>query len=154
MQFKGNSQALKGQFESKNFNSMLYAVTHLLDAWVWKQFRKRLVITCVNRTPEAQVDSCKKYKYKSRFEHTAGEAVDIRSRNLTPPEIEDLLFFYESYLTWMCRLEYHEKKDPKKKGRWIIYPHFHLTTAGAERRQDKICEIVEKTEGAEAFFVG
>lgn len=145
MQFKGNSQALKGQFESKNLNPMLYAVTHLLDAWIWKQFRKHLVITCVNRTPEAQVDSCRKYGYKSRFEHTAGEAIDIRSRNLTPPEIEDLLFFYESYLTWMCRLEYHVKGTG---------PHFHLTTAGAERRQDKICEIVEKTEGAEAFFVG
>jgi len=144
MQFKGNSQALYDEYRSDEVNPMLRVMCDTLASYAYEYFGKHLVITCVLRTPEGQVDSCKKYGYRSRFEHTAGEAIDIRSRNLTEAQIHGLLEFYKSYLTWMCKLEYHVKGTGK---------HFHLTTAGAERRQDKICEIVENTEGASACYV-
>ena len=145
MRFKGNSQSLYDEFYSNQVNPMLRVAYKTLDAYAYEFFGRYLVVTCVLREPEAQVDSCKKYGYKSRFEHTAGEAVDIRSRNLTEGEIEQLLSFAQSYLSGLCKLEYHLKGTGA---------HFHLTTAGVERRQDKICEIVKNTEGAEAFFVG
>ena len=145
MQFKGNSQALLDQYQSNEVNPMLRVVCKTLDAYTFEYFKKRLVITSVLRTPRAQVDSCKKYGYRSRFEHTAGEAVDIRSRNLTEKEIEQILCFARSYIPGLCKLEYHLKGTGA---------HFHLTTAGEERRQDKICEIVKATPGASAFYVG
>lgn len=145
MQFKGISQALYDEFRSDQVNPMLRVAQRALDGYTWEYFEKHLVVTCVLRTPEAQVDSCKKYGYKSRFEHTAGEAFDVRSRNFIEKEIEQILCFARSYLSGICKLEYHTKGTGK---------HFHLTTAGYRRRQDKICEIVKTTPGASQYFLG
>ena len=145
MQFKGNSQALYDQYRSDEVNPMLRVAQAALDAYTYEYFKKHLVITCVLRLPLMQVDWCEKGNYKSRFEHTAGEAIDIRSRNLNEKEIEQILCFARSYLSGICKLEYHTKGTGK---------HFHLTTAGYRRRQDKICEIVETTPGASDCFAG
>ena len=79
MHFKGNSQALKGQFESDEVNPMLRVACRTLDSYTYEYFStptftRRLVITSVLRLPSVQVDWCKKGGYRSRFEHTAGEA--------------------------------------------------------------------------------
>jgi hypothetical protein len=104
-----------------------------------------MTITSIMREPSVQVDSCRKYNYKSFFEHTAGEAVDIRSRNLTTEEITKVISFAEHTLGNLCRFKYHKKGTA---------PHFHMATKGKYRREDIICNIVEETPGASAVFAG
>lgn len=145
MQFKGNSQALLSQFLCHEVNPMLRVAQRALEAYAWEYFKKRLVVTCVLRLPLMQVDWCRKGNYKSRFEHCGGEAIDDRSRNFTEGQVEQILRFARSYLSGLCKLEYHTKGTGK---------HFHLTTAGYRRRQEKICQIVKNTEGASACFAG
>lgn len=143
MEFKGN--ALKHQFESDQVNPHLKVAVDAMSGYFTRVLGKSMTITCVMRTPEAQVDSCQKYNYRSLFEHTAGEAVDIRSRNLTVEEITKAIAFAEHSLGNLCRFKYH------KKGTGA---HFHMATKGKYRREDKICTIVKATPGASAFFVG
>lgn len=142
MQFKG--VALQEEFRSEEVNPHLRMACRMIDGYFGEILKKKMIITSVLRQPEAQVDSCKRWKYKSKFEHCAGEAVDIRSRNLTEEEIKEVLLV-GAYLGWLCRFEYHKKGTG---------PHFHLTIIGEKRRQDKICKIVEITKGASACFAG
>lgn len=141
MEFKGN--ALKHQFESDQVNPHLKVAVHAMNGFFKWCLDKPMTITCVLRTPEAQVDSCRKYNYRSLFEHTVGEAADIRSRNLTVEEITKVIAFAEHTLDNLCRFKYHTKGTGA---------HFHMATKGKHRRQDKICKIVENTEGASAWF--
>lgn len=143
MEFKGS--ALKHQFESERVNPHLKVAVCAINGYFKEVLDKSMTITCVMRTPEAQVDSCQRYNYRSLFEHTGGEAVDIRSRNLTIEEITRVIAFAEHALDNLCRFKYHIKGTA---------PHFHMATKGKYRRQDIICKIVENTEGASACFAG
>ena len=154
MRFKGNSEALRKQLLSPEFNRHLREIIYCFAGYWVNALGKPMVITCVGRDPIRQVEWCQKSNYKSYFEHPAWEAVDIRSRGLTDMEIQVVLELYSWLFRDNCHLAYHEKKDPKNPKRYLIYPHFHLTTRGDIRRQDKICQIVENTPGASACFAG
>lgn len=142
MEFKGN--ALRHQFESDQVNPHLKTAVHAMNGYFKWVLKKQMTVTSVMRDPTAQVDSCRKYNYRSLFEHTAGEAVDIRSRNLTVEEITKVIAFAEHTLDNLCRFKYHTKGTGA---------HFHMATKGKYRRQDIICKIVEDTPGASDCFV-
>lgn len=144
MQFKGNSQAMYDEFWSDVVNPYLRADVMAVEGFIQGVLGTPMVITCVLRTPEAQLDYCKKRGWPSRWEHCAGEAVDIRSRDLTGTQIEATEKYVKKALHHICRFKYHEKGTGK---------HFHLATKGKKyRRQDKICEIVKATPGASIYF--
>lgn len=144
MQFKG--AVLREQFVSDQVNRYLKVATWIIDAYIREVLKKDMVVTSVLRHPDVQVDSCKKFRYKSCFEHCAGMAVDIWVRNLTEEEIKEILGFVQGTFRDFCSLRYHLKTAP----------HFHLTLSrnSKYRDQDKICKIVENTKGASRWFAG
>ena len=136
---------LSEEFHSDKVSPYLKAASCALAAFALYGLDKKLVITSVLRKPEDQVKFCRDGNFKSEFQHCAGEAVDIRSSNLSEPEIEKLLDFATSGLSALCNLKHHAKGTGR---------HLHLNVVGKFRDKAKVWAIVKNTDGAEKCFVG
>ena len=132
------------EFNSSEVSPYLRAVTFEL-ARFWKYWvKKKMTVTGILRDPHLQVKYCKKYGFKSQFQHCAGEAIDFRSSNLDDEDIERLGKYVNVYLKKICLLKYHSKGTGA---------HLHLNLIGDFTDKANIWAVV-KNAGAEEWFTG
>lgn len=116
-----------------------------LDYFCSMKFGKPVVITCLLRDADNQVERCRQSKFVSDFQHCVGEAGDLRSRHLTTDERNVLRGYAKHHWERFCRLRFHVKGTA---------PHFHLAVNKEFSDKATIWALIKNTEGAQDCFVG
>jgi hypothetical protein len=147
MKFK--TTTLIDEFNSKKTSPYLRAVTLELGRWWAKNIgkessTKRMIVTSILRLPAEQVVFCTKGKFKSDFQHVAGEALDLRSSGLMMEDIVRAEAYVRKYLGKVCSLKYHKSGTA---------PHLHLNLIGQFSDKAAIHAIVKNIQ-AEEYFTG
>jgi hypothetical protein len=109
--------------EFKRIRPWLAVAAAGLDMYFQRFLHKQMVVTSIMRNVQTQMQLCKKHDFKSDFQHCVGEAMDIRSSNITDTEEARAIECVESRFPW-CKLTAHKKGTA---------PHLHLNLKARDR---------------------